>query len=175
MSILSMFTGADAYMKEIDNLQYQVDYLSKELSEYKVKAEDLQEELNLHKMTDADKMAYLRKDIKETEELYKRRIEEYDNLIELAKADIDGVEERVHRAFAEGRMNAYAEMGIRNIEAHERGNILVRMPDGEVVERMLGLEDVKADIEEAKADLEAEVDSCLENEITIDDLVDVEV
>lgn len=70
-----------------------------------------------------------------------------------------------HKWYGIGRQDAYAEMGIRNIEAHERGNVLVRTPDGDIVEMILGLEDVKADIDEAKA--------ILDDEITIDDLADV--
>lgn len=56
------------------------------------------------------------------------------------------LEERLkHRWKSEGRQEAFFDMGIRNIEAHERGNILVQLPDGEIVEMILGLEDVKAD------------------------------
>jgi len=47
-----------------------------------------------------------------------------------------------HKWYNAGRFDAYADMGIRNIEAHERGNQLIRTPDGEIVELILGLEDV---------------------------------
>ncbi len=74
-----------------------------------------------------------------------------------------------HRAFAEGRMSAYSELGIWNIEAHERGNCLVRLsndPDAEIVELIADdLVDVKPDDDNMTT---PDLDS-----IIIDDLVDI--
>lgn len=48
-----------------------------------------------------------------------------------------------HKWYGIGRQDAYREMGIKSIEAHERGNILVQLPNGDIVEQILDLEDVK--------------------------------
>ena len=74
-----------------------------------------------------------------------------------------------HRWYSIGRQDAYAEMGIKNIEAHERGNVLARLPNGEIVEIVTGLEDVAADdVNAFYADSITEFD-----EIIIDDLTEV--
>lgn len=61
-----------------------------------------------------------------------------------------------------GRANAYSEMGIWNIEAHKRGNVLVMLEDGSVVELLDGLEDVSPE--------EAETES--KDGIKIDDIAE---
>lgn len=68
-----------------------------------------------------------------------------------------------HKWYGIGRQDAYREMGIKSIEAHERGNILVQLPNGDIVEQILGLEDVKPS---GDGVLSAD-------EIIIDDLVEV--
>ena len=59
-------------------------------------------------------------------------------------------EDRIYnRGFNDGRMSAYGEVGIWNIDAHGRGNVLVRLSndvDAEIVELLRGkLVDVVAD------------------------------
>lgn len=51
-----------------------------------------------------------------------------------------------HKWYGIGRQDAYREMGIRNIEAHRRGNVLA-LVDGEVIELITDLEDVKSDVD----------------------------
>lgn len=75
-----------------------------------------------------------------------------------------------HKWYGIGRQDAYREMGIKNIEAHKRGNILVRTPDGEIVEMILGLEDVQEEVPVIDLDtVNIPVDS--PDEIEIGDLV----
>ena len=71
-------------------------------------------------------------------------------------------------AFAEGRMCAYSEMGIWRLDALERGNALVRLPDGDIVELICDdLVDVYEGSERvARSDV-------LDDEIIIDDLIEV--
>ena len=66
-----------------------------------------------------------------------------------------------HKWYAQGRKDAYAEMGIKVIEAHERGNDIVY--------------DIENDafIEEIDEEKLNDIWDELENEITIDDLVEV--
>lgn len=67
-----------------------------------------------------------------------------------------------HKWYCIGRQDAYREMGIKNIEAHKRGNVLA-LVDGEVIELITDLEDVTADVEGVTTS----------DEIKIDDLVEV--
>ena len=76
-----------------------------------------------------------------------------------------------HKWYGIGRQDAYREMGIRNIEAHEHGNILVQLPNGDIVEQILGLEDVEA--EETVFIKDIGVMDIPPDEILIDDLVDI--
>lgn len=72
-----------------------------------------------------------------------------------------------HKWYGIGRQDAYREMGIKSIEAHEHGNILVQLPNGDIVEQILGLEDVEIiPLEQA-----TEFSGSME-EIEIGDLVD---
>ena len=63
-----------------------------------------------------------------------------------------------HKGYATGRSDAYAQMGIRALDARLAGNTLYMDEDGDIVEELnpKSLEDI-----------------CRENEIEIDDLIDV--
>lgn len=158
MKVLDKITGIDRYEHEIDVLQEKNETLATRVAHWQNMCEELKKELDFYKATDEERIQILRDDMSELEELYKKRISE-------CEAMTDEADGKIHSSYAKGRQDAYFEMGIRNIEAHERGNILVRTPEGEVVEMILDLEDVKADIDEAKA--------ILDDEITIDDLAEV--
>lgn len=82
-----------------------------------------------------------------------------ESYIELIKAERDYLQEECdkwmrdataaeHRGIAIGRRSAYSEMGIRNIDAHQHGNMLVMTEDGEVFELLKSLEDVKSEAPE---------------------------
>ena len=92
--------------------------------------------------------------------------------IEKRTLDIEAeyAEKMSHKWYGIGRQDAYAEMGIKNIEAHERGNVLIRLPDGEIVEMILGLEDVDPEDTVFIKDIGAM--NIPPDEIPIDDLVD---
>ena len=72
-------------------------------------------------------LALINKEVSAIVEQYERCVEDFR---ELAKKH----ERMQHKAFADGRSSAYSELGIWNIEAHERGNQLIRLSDGSVVE-----------------------------------------
>lgn len=61
--------------------------------------------------------------------------EEPDAYVEeqIAKREQELEEKMQHRWYQIGRQDAYSEMGIRNIEAHELGGGLVILPDGSIV------------------------------------------
>lgn len=90
---------------------------------------------------------------------------------------IDELKRQASKAYGCGRQDAYAEMGIRNIEAHERGNCLAILEDGNIVELITNLETVYEEPapEEAKGEPEAVPEAvpewALERcEIVIDDI-----
>ena len=93
--------------------------------------------------------------------------------LRLIELEAEFEDKRNHRWYAQGRQDAYAEMGIRNIEAHEMGGFLAIMPDGEAVP-LLSLEDFN----EIKAKQSEEIidDSTgMAYAIIIDDLIDQEM
>lgn len=67
-----------------------------------------------------------------------------------------------HRWYGIGRQDAYREMGIWNIEAHKRENVLVMDRNGDVFELLPDLEDVKAESDNPTTS----------DEIQINDLID---
>ena len=137
---------------EVNDLQNQVEILASKVAHYEVKLEDVQRELDFYKLEDEEKVMYLMEDVMDIENLYKERIKEYEDLIALEKATIDGAEEKIHRAFHEGRYAAYSEMGIWRLDALKDGNRLVMDKDGNVFE-LLEVEDVKGsgeDIDEIR-------------------------
>ena len=98
----------------------------------------------------------------------------YQSCVDDLKYIISTHENLEHRAFAEGRAAAYAELGVWNIDAHECGDTLVMDRDGNVFE-LLTLEDV---LEEAEFDEDINPESVTEQdmnvEINLDDLLDDE-
>lgn len=132
--LISKLVGIETYKTENDRLAEQNNALAKLLEEQKwinqALADDyvkLDEEFNtLRAEPDKFIASELEKRTMLIEKEYKERME--------------------HKWYGIGRQDAYAEMGIRNIEAHERGNILALTPDGDIIELICGLEDVSEDI-----------------------------
>ena len=152
---LSNLMGVDTYKEAIKEVELSNDELHEKLEKANRRIAELEKQLQLYKADDEEKLNILREDVKGLEATYIKRIAEAENMITLAKADCDMAEKKLseikqveHRAFAEGRMSAYSEMGIWNINAHTRGNILVRDDDGEVFEMIRGkLHDADDDID----------------------------
>lgn len=145
---LSNLMGVDTCKEAIKEVQLSNDVLQERLCKANRRIAELEKQLQLYQADDEDKLNILREDVKGLEETYIKRIAEAENMIALAKQDADIAEAKIHRAFAEGRMSAFSEMGIWNINAHTRGNILVRDDDGEVYEMIRGkLHDVDDDID----------------------------
>lgn len=71
-----------------------------------------------------------------------------------------------HKWYCIGRQDAYAEMGIKAIEANKRGNSLRILENGEIVELITDLEDVQFFPLEQTTEFNGEID-----EIEIGDLV----
>ena len=103
-------------------------------------------------------------------ELLKKDPEQYiEKEIEKRTLDLEAEYEQkmIHKWYCIGRQDAYAEMGIKSIEAHERGNWLCILENGDIVELITALEDVKSNLPLEQA---TEFSGSLD-EIIIDDLV----
>lgn len=114
---------------------------------------------------------------KQANTIMAKQIIELENELERIKKDVwayvdeekaSREEELKHRWIAEGRQAAYFDMGIWNLEAHERGNVLVMNKEGDIFELITELEDVEGDQNSPEM-----LDEYLGNEITIDDLAEV--
>ena len=153
--LASMF-GIETYEKENRKLNGDIETLSG--------AYDLLKDANTILAHDVVKMEKELDRIKEDPEKY---IEE--EVERRVCEEIDKLPDRIRaRAFAEGRMSAYSEMGIWRLEAIERGNNLVMLQNGDIVELIAeDLVDVKDEGSERV------LRSDLIDEIIIDDLQDI--
>ena len=151
-SVLAKMFGIDRYDAEIEVLEERNDTLVDRVAYWQNLAARLQKELDLYKAQDEEKVQIIREDIREIEELYEKRIKECEEMM-------DACDRKIHRYYSNGRMDAYREMGIKVIEAHERGNDIVY--------------DIENDafIEEIDEEKLNDIWDELENEITIYDLV----
>lgn len=152
-------------MKDLIARLFGIKTYEKEYLDYKDYAGNVEAMLNIERKTSHNLAAQLIETEKELESM--KKIPEQYIIEELEKRTAEIKQEykdrMEHKWYQIGRQDAYREMGIGNIEAHERGNILVQLPNGDIVEQILGLEDVKPS-----------GDGVLSyDEIIIDDLVDV--
>lgn len=154
--LLIKIFGIDTYEMENERLNDEIGRLDKMLSQLnetnKVLASDI---IKLE-----DEIELLQKD---PDQYVEREVEK--RMIAYEKAHEC---EMNHRWYGIGRQDAYREMGIKNIEAHRRGNVLVQDENGEIVELIQGLEDVDADIEIVKH-MDMKVNPS--DEIQINDLI----
>lgn len=100
----------------------------------------------------ADPISYVENALKESTEAYEKRVADMEEL--LAKQD-----RLEHKAYARGRSDAYAEMGIKALDARLNGETLYVDENDNVIE------DMDAETFEA---------FCKDNEIEIDDLIEEE-
>ena len=97
----------------------------------------------------ADPISYVENALKESAEAYEKCVADMEEL--LAKQD-----RLEHKAYARGRSDAYAEMGIKALDARMNGESIYCDWDGNVIDEM-NVKDFR--------------NFCEENEIEIDDLV----
>lgn len=100
----------------------------------------------------ADPISYVENALKESTEAYEKRVADMEEL--LAKQD-----RLEHKAYARGRRDAYAEMGIKALDARLNGETLYVDENDSIIE------DMDAETFEA---------FCKDNEIEIDDLIEEE-
>ena len=156
---------------------------------YEVKNKELTSEL-VSALDSYDIQKQVSIDLLHENEQYKKLLESVIRERDLLKSDpeqyiAEEIEKRMlevsnnparHRAYQIGRQDAYAQMGIRNIEAHEMGGFLAIMPDGEIIP-LLSLEDFD-DLQEEKPEwrnkeVPEEWQKVLDESIVIDDLTEI--
>ena len=160
----------ETHEAECKRLQYERDSLAQQVADYAVKLDQLRSELEFYKLEDDEKIKYMMEDVTGLADLYKQRISECDKMIDLAKQDADIAEEKIHRAFAEGRIAAFSEVGIWRLDALECGNRLVLDKEGNVYELLQDMEDVNKVPTTEVPDVQL-----ADDEITIDDLIEVQL
>ena len=154
-------------MKDLIARLFGIKTYEKEYLDYKDYAGNVEAMLNIEKKTSHNLAAQLIETEKELESM--KKIPEQYIMEEMEKKTAEIEQEykdrMEHKWYQIGRQDAYAEMGIRNIEAHERGNCLVILEDGQIVELFTGhdLEDVKA----------VDTNMVTDDGIIIDDLTDI--
>ena len=129
---------------------YQTDYeIAQSLIEsYKNDLAKSERTIKELKKMNEDPVKYVENSLKASTEAYERCVADMDELL-------DKMDRVKHKAYARGRMDAYAEMGIRALDARLNDEILYYDLDGNVVEEM-----------EAKEFLEF----CKDNEINLEEL-----
>lgn len=157
MGVLDRLLNQDSFTEAFDKLQ---ENHKKLVAEY-----ETQKAVNKELANDFIKLEQKLKEIEQDPEAY------IEKEIEKRTLDLEAeyAEKMNHKWYGIGRQDAYREMGIRSIEAHERGNILIQLPNGDIVEQILDLEDVNYE----HATL-VDIKEPLNDEILIDDLVEVE-
>ena len=108
----------DAYEMRIASKEAENESLATMVAKATVANERMQKELDFYKKPEEEKVALIMEQADDLAKLYKARIAECEQTL----LDYDRV---MHREFAKGRQCAYAEMGIRNLEAKKKGNELV--------------------------------------------------
>lgn len=131
---LAQMFGINTHEDDIQRMNIENDSLATQVAKLKIQCEQLETELSFYKASDEDKVKILMANMDGLEQTYKERIREYEDAISKCEKMINSVDQIYHRGFAHGRQAVYSELGIWNIEAHERGNSLAILEDGEIVE-----------------------------------------
>lgn len=140
----------DHYKKKCDFYQTDYEIAQTIIESYKRDLEDKERQIGELRKINADPVAYVENALKASTEAYERCVADMDNLM-------DEMERVEHRAYAKGRMDAYAEMGIKALDARMNGETLYYDWNGNIIEEM--------DVEEFE-------NFCKDNEIELDDIVE---
>lgn len=161
--LIADFFGIATHEEEVKRLAGENFSLSQELKAMRNAYKYINEKYQELQKISVDPIKYVDEETRKLEEQFTRCANVCEDIVAEVNERQEKLDREVHRAYANGRADAYAEMGIRNIEAHERGNELAILENGEIVELLLGLEDVKPSGNKATA-----------TEISLDDLTEEE-
>ena len=139
----------DLYKRKCEFYQTDYEIAQTIIESYKRDLEDREQQIKELRKMNEDPVAYVENALKASTEAYERCVADMDNLM-------DEMERVKHKAYARGRMDAYAEMGIKALDARMNGETLYCDLDGNVIEEM---------------DAKEFLDFCKDNEIELGDLV----
>ena len=140
----------DLYKRKCEFYQTDYEIAQTIIESYKRDLEDKEHQIKELRKMNEDPVAYVENALKASTEAYERCIADMDNLM-------DEMERAEHKAYAKGRMDAYAEMGIKALDARMNGETLYCDLDGNIIEEM---------------DATEFLNFCKDNEIELDDLVE---
>lgn len=140
----------DHYKRKCDFYQTDYEIAQTIIESYKRDLEDKEHQIEELKKMNEDPVKYVENSLKASTEAYERCVADMDELLD----KMDRVE---HKAYAKGRMDAYAEMGIKALDARMNGETLYCDLDGNIIEEM---------------DAKDFITFCEDNEIELDDIVE---
>ena len=144
----NMIEELERYKRKCDFYQTDYEIAQSLIESYKNDLAESEHTIEELKKMNEDPVKYVENSLKASTEAYERCVADMDELL-------DKMDRVKHKAYARGRMDAYAEMGIRALDARLNDEILYYDLDGNVVEEM-----------EAKEFLEF----CKDNEINLEEL-----
>lgn len=144
------FNELDLYKRKCDFYQTDYEIAQTIIESYKRDLGDKERQIEELRKMNADPVAYVENALKASTEAYERCVADMDNLM-------DEMERVEHRAYARGRMDAYAEMGIKALDARMNGETIYCDWNGNVIDEM------------SVKDFE---NFCKDNEIELDDIVE---
>lgn len=139
----------DLYKRKCEFYQTDYEIAQTIIESYKRDLGDKERQIEELRKMNADPVAYVENALKASTEAYERCVADMDNLM-------DEMERVEHRAYAKGRMDAYAEMGIKALDARMNDETLYCDAEGHIITEM--------DVETFKR-------FCEDNEIEIGDIV----
>ena len=138
----------DLYKRKCEFYQTDYEIAQTIIESYKRDLEDRERQIKELRKMNADPVAYVENALKASTDAYERCVADMDNLM-------DEMERVEHKAYARGRMDAYAEMGIKALDARMNDETLYYDWDGNVIDEMNASEFLGF---------------CKDNEIELDDL-----
>ena len=139
----------EKYVNTYEDLKHDYEFAKAVIESYKREIAENNKAIAELKEICADPISYVENALKESAEAYEKCVADMEELI----AKQDRLE---HKAYARGRSDAYAEMGIKALDARMNGETIYCDWDGNVIDEM-NVKDFR--------------NFCEENEIEIDDLV----
>lgn len=139
----------DLYKRKCEFYQTDYEIAQTIIESYKRDLEDKEHQIEELRKMNADPVAYVENALKASTEAYERCVADMDNFM-------DEMERVEHKAYARGRMDAYAEMGIKALDARMNGETIYCDWNGNVIEEM--------DVKDFR-------NFCEENEIELEDVV----
>ena len=139
----------DLYKRKCEFYQTDYEIAQTIIESYKRDLEDKEQQIKELRKMNEDPVAYVENALKASTEAYERCVADMDNLM-------DEMERVEHKAYARGRMDAYAEMGIKALDARMNGETLYCDTEGHVITEM---------------DAETFKKFCEDNEIELEDVI----